>query len=72
MNLVCGSSVCPGRLFLGYSNQEGPPVPGLGVNLSTPTRYMEILGIAPEGYQLMYSGLSTEVVDTIPPGDSML
>lgn len=65
--LVSRSSVYPGRLFLGNSNQEGPPDPFLGVNLSIPTRDMESLGLAPEGYLLIYSGLSTEVVDTIPP-----
>ncbi len=33
---------------------------------------MEAVGVAPEGAQLIASGLSTEVVETIPPIQSSL
>ncbi len=45
--------------------QEGSPLTGGGYDPSPPPRVMEAVGVAPEGAQLIASGLSTEVVETI-------
>lgn len=63
--MVCGFSVSPGKLTLGDSNQEGSSVPGSGDNLPPPVRDLEAVSLDPGGYQLIDSGLLTEVVDTI-------
>lgn len=50
---------------MGDSNQEGSSVPGSGDNLPPPVRDLEAVSLDPGGYQLIDSGLLTEVVDTI-------
>ncbi len=55
------SSVC----FSGAPRQEGPSVLSRGLEISPPSRTMETVGLASEGAQLVDSGLSTEVVETI-------
>ncbi len=45
--------------------REGPSVPSGGLDISPPSRTMETVGLASEGAQLIDSGLSTEVVETI-------
>ncbi len=45
--------------------QEGPSVPSRGLDISPPTRTVETVGLASEWAQLIDSGLSTEVVETI-------
>ncbi|XDV39759.1 hypothetical protein PO909_008949 [Leuciscus waleckii] len=64
-NLVCGPDSSLRRASLGDPDQERPSVSGRGHNISPPTRDLETLGLAPEGAQLIESGLSTEVVETI-------
>ncbi len=49
----------------GASRQEGPSVPSRGLDISPPSRTMETVGLAPEGAQLIDSGLSNEAVETI-------
>jgi len=49
----------------GYSDQKGPTISGEWVDPSPPPRAMETVGLASEGAQLIESGLSTEVVETI-------
>ncbi len=49
----------------GAPNQEGPSVPSRGLDISPPTRTVETVGLASEGAQLIDSGLSTEVFETI-------
>ncbi len=46
-------------------SQEGPSVPSGGLEISLPTRTVEIVSLASEGAQLIDSGFSTEVVETI-------
>ncbi len=53
------------RLSMGDSRQEGSPLTGGGHHLSPPPGVVEAVGVAPEGAQLIASGLSTEVVETI-------
>ncbi len=53
------------RASSGALCQEGPSVPSRGLNISPPTRTVETLGLASEWAQLIDSGLSTEVVETI-------
>ncbi len=53
------------RLSMGDSHQEGPLLSGGGHDPSPPPGVVEIVGVAPEGAQLIASGLSTEVVGTI-------
>ncbi len=51
--------------LLGAPRQEGPSVPSRGLEISPPTRNVETVGLASEGAELIDSGLSTEVVETI-------
>ncbi len=53
-SMVLGPEFSPRRLSMGDSRQEGSPL-----------RDVEVVGVAPEGAQLIASGLSTEVVETI-------
>ncbi len=68
---VAGQSMVPRynipsrRASSGAPCQEGPSVPSRGLDISPPTRTMETVGLASEGAQLIDSGLSTEVVETI-------
>ncbi len=55
----------PRRLSMGDSRQEGYPLTGSGHDLSPPLGVVETMGVAPEGAQLIASGLSTEVAETI-------
>ncbi len=48
---------------MGDSGQEASPLTSGG--LSPPPGDVEVVGVAPEGAQLIASGLSTEVVETI-------
>ncbi|CAM4558277.1 unnamed protein product [Leuciscus chuanchicus] len=64
-SMVSRSCVPPRRASSGASRQEGPFVPGRGLNISPPPRTVEPVGLASEGAQLIESGLSTEVVETI-------
>ncbi len=50
---------------MGDSRQEGSPLTGSGHDLSPPLGVVETMGVAPEGAQLIASGLSTEVAETI-------
>ncbi len=58
---VAGQSMVPRYI----SFLEGPSVPSRGFDISPPTRTVETVGLASEGAQLIDSGLSTEVVETI-------
>ncbi len=49
----------------GAPRQEEPSVPSRGLDILPPTRTVETVGLATEGAQLIDSGLSTEVVETI-------
>ncbi len=53
------------RASSGAPRQEGPSVPSGGLKISPPTRTVETVGLASEGAQLINSGLSTEVFETI-------
>ncbi len=57
-SVVLGPCVPPRRFSPGDSDQEGPPLSGGGHHLSPPPRVMEVVGVAPEGAQLIASGLS--------------
>ncbi len=50
---------------MGDSRQEGSPLTGSGHDLSPPLGVVKTMGVAPEGAQLIASGLSTEVAETI-------
>ncbi len=50
---------------MGDSHQEGSPLTSSGHDLSPLLGVMEALGVAPEGAQLIASGLSIEVAETI-------
>ncbi len=59
-------SIIPSRrASSGAHRQEGPSVPSEGLDISPPSRTMETVCLASEGAQLMNSGLSTKVVETI-------
>ncbi len=68
---VAGQSMVPRynipsrRASSGAPRQEGPSFPSRGFDISPPTRTVETVGLASEGAQLIDSGLSTEVVETI-------
>ncbi len=68
---VAGQSMVPRynipsrRASSGAPRQEGPSVPSRGLDISPPTSTVETVGLASEGAQLIDSGLSTEVVETI-------
>ncbi len=68
---VAGQSMVPKsiipsrRASSGAPRQEGPSVPSGGLDISPRSRTMETVGLASEGTQLINSGLSNEVVETI-------
>ncbi len=62
-NMVLGHDFSPRWLSMGDSRQEGSPLTSGGQ--SPPPRDVKVVGVAPEGAQLIASGLSTEVVETI-------
>ncbi len=64
-SMVFGPEFSPRRLSMGDSSQEGSPLTSGGYDPSPPPGVMEAVGVAPEGAQLIASGLSTEVVETI-------
>ncbi len=64
-SMVLGPDFSPRRLSMGDSSQERSPLTSGGYDLSPPPGVMEAVGVAPEGAQLIASGLSTEVVETI-------
>ncbi len=49
----------------GIPVREGSPLTGSGHDLSPPLGVVETMGVAPKGAQLIASGLSTEVAETI-------
>lgn len=59
------SSASPRRLFSADSDQEGPVVQGRGLHISSPSRAMEAEGLASEVAQLIGTGLSAKVVETL-------
>ncbi len=69
--MVAGQSMVPRsiipsrRASSGATRQEGPSVPSGGLDISPPSRTMETVGLASEGAQLIDSGLSAEVFETI-------
>ncbi len=64
-SIVLWPDFSPRRLSMGDSRQEGSPLTGSGHDLSPPLGVVETMGVAPEGAQLIASGLSTEVAETI-------
>ncbi len=64
-SMVLGPDFSPRRLSMGDSSQEGSPLTGGGYDPSPPPGVMKAVGLGPEGVQLIASGLSTEVVETI-------
>jgi hypothetical protein len=64
-SMVCGPGFSPGRLSFGAPGQEGSTLSGGRHDISPLPRVMETVGLASEGAQLLDSGLSTEVVETI-------
>ncbi len=64
-SVVLGPDFSSRRLSMGDSCQEGSPLTGRGHDSSPPPGVVEAVGVAPEGAQLIASGLSTEVVETI-------
>ncbi len=64
-SMVIGPDLSPRRLSMGDSRQEGSALTGGGHDPSSPPGVIEAVDVAPEGAQLMASGLSTEVVETI-------
>ncbi len=64
-SMVLGPNFPSRRLSMGDSRQERSPLTGGGHHLSPPPGVEEAVGVAPEGAQLVASGLSTEVVETI-------
>ncbi len=64
-SMVLGPDFSPRRLSMGDSRQEGPPLTGGGHYRPPSPWAVEVVGVAPEGAQLIASGLSTEVVETI-------
>ncbi len=63
--IVLWPDFSPRRLSMGDSRQEGSPLTGSGHDLSPPLGVVETVGVAPEGAQLIASGLSTEVAEII-------
>ncbi|KAI2647883.1 DNA-directed RNA polymerase subunit B' [Labeo rohita] len=59
-SLVLGPDFSPRRLSMGDSRQEGSPLTGRGHCVPPSPGAVEALGVAPEGAQLLASGLSTE------------
>ncbi len=64
-SIVLWPDFSPRRLSMGDSCQEGSPLAGNGHDLSPPLGVVETMGVAPKGAQLIASGLSTEVAETI-------
>ncbi|KAL0188094.1 hypothetical protein M9458_015193, partial [Cirrhinus mrigala] len=64
-SMVLGPDISPRRLSMGDSRQEGSPLTGGGHHPPPPPGAVEAVGVASEGAQLIASGLSTEVVETI-------
>ncbi len=64
-SLLRGDNIPSQRASSGAPRQEGPFVPSRGLEISPPTRTVETVGSASEGSQLIDSGLSTKVVETI-------
>ncbi len=64
-SMVLGPDFSPRQLSMGDSHQEGSPLTGGGHDPSPPPRVVEAVGVAPERAQLIASGISTEVVETI-------
>ncbi|KAI2645959.1 Retrovirus-related Pol polyprotein from transposon 17.6 [Labeo rohita] len=64
-SMVLGPGISPRMLSMGDSRQEGSPLTGRGHYPSPPPGVVEAVGVASEGAQLIASGLSTEVVETI-------
>ncbi len=64
-SMVCGPGSPARRLSMGDSHLAGSPLTGRGHHFSPPPRVVEAVGVDPEGAQLIASGLSTEVVETI-------
>ncbi len=63
--MVLRPGVPPRRLSAGDSDQERPPLSGGGTILHPRLEFVEAVGMAPEGAQLLASGLSTKVVETM-------
>ncbi|KAL0151772.1 hypothetical protein M9458_052923 [Cirrhinus mrigala] len=64
-SLVYEPNFPPRRLSVGDSDLEGPSLSGRGLGLAPSPRVVEPVGLASEGAQLIASGLSAEVVQTI-------
>ncbi len=64
-SMVLGPDFSPRWLSMGVSRQEGSPLTGGGHDLSPLPGVVEAVDVAPEGAQLIASGLSTEAVETI-------
>ncbi len=64
-SMVLGPDFPPRRLSFGGSHQEGSPLTSRGCHSAPPPGVMENVGVAPEGTQLIASGLPAEVVETI-------
>ncbi len=64
-SVVLGPDFSSRRLTMGDSCQERSPLTGRGHDPSPPPGVVEAVRVAPEGAQLIASGLSTEVVETI-------
>ncbi len=64
-SMVLGPDFPPRRLSFGGSHQEGSPLTSRGCHSAPPPGVMENVGVAPEGEQLIASGLPAEVVETI-------
>ncbi len=64
-SMLIGPDLSPRRLSMGDSHQEGSALTGRGHDPSSPPGVIEAVDVAPEGAQLIASGLSTEVVETI-------
>ncbi len=64
-SMVLGPDFPPRRLSFGGSHQEGSPLTSRGCHSAPPPGVMENVGVAPEGAQLIASGLPAEVVETI-------
>ncbi len=60
-----GPDFSPRRLSMGYFHQEGSPLTSSRHDLLPLLGVVEAVGVAPEGAQLIASGLSTEVAETI-------
>ncbi len=64
-SMVLGPDFPPRRLSMGGSHQEGSPLTSRGCHSAPPPGVMENVGVAPEGAQLIASGLPAQVVETI-------